>query len=203
MSECGCSIVLSPCEAHQATLDSGEETVHITVQFDDKYSRFKGNNHGVDLERVQRIELGIDGELMEFSEGTIADMLQKMSDERPFESEAFVLRALANALRGEDDHHRLILQHKKRGKFLSPTETEARHYQDISWLHTLANREKMGDKTEAGIAFIAEHWNVSRASVFAGIRRAEQYLKSGAEMFAKVPGGDNFRNPRPDKRRNA
>ena len=95
-----------------------------------------------------------------------------------------------------------FLWHKKRGKFLSPTETEARHYRDMSWLHTLAHREKMGDKTEAAIAFVAENWNVSRASVFAGIRRAEEYLRSGAKIFAKMPGGDNFRNPRPDKTRN-
>ena len=83
MSECSCLIQFEPCEAHKESLQSGDESVHISVEFHTKNSRFKGNNHRVNLERVQRIELGIDNELMEFSEGTIAEMFQQMADERP------------------------------------------------------------------------------------------------------------------------
>ena len=108
---------LDPCENHRANLISGEETAHISIRYDDRYSRFVGNKYRVDLERVQRIQLGIDSEPMEFSEVTIADMLQEVADERHFETEAFVLRALANALRGDDDHHHLVLKQNRPGKW--------------------------------------------------------------------------------------
>lgn len=202
--DCGCAIYLAPCEAHCKSLDSGEETVHVSVRFDTKYTRFAGNRHGVNLERVQRIELGIDNEPMAFDEATVAAMLQKLADERPYETEAFVLRALANALRGDDEHHRLVLKQKKPGKWESPTEFEANRNREMSWLYALGNFEKQGIKTEAAVAKIAEDFDVSRATVFAGVKRAEEFLDRawniGSEKPRFGPRPIHLANPRPAKR---
>jgi predicted 3-demethylubiquinone-9 3-methyltransferase (glyoxalase superfamily) len=154
--------------------------------------------HSVDLERVQRIHLGIDNEPMEFNETTLAKMIEDVADNCE-ENEAFTLIAIAAALRGSDSNHRLILKQRKPGRWESPTEHEAHHAQIFSWLHTLANREISGEKTEAAVAWIADRWGVSRASVFAGVKEAEEFLRSGSQIF---PGNANFKNPRPDKTRN-
>lgn len=202
--DCGCAVLFAPCEAHLEKMKSGEERVNIAVRFDDKYSHFAGNTHGVDLERVQRIELGIDSEPMEFNEGTIAYMLQALADDRPFETEAFVLRALVNALRGNDDHHRLVLRQKKPGKWESPTEHEERWNRDMSWLWTLGSLERAGMKTEAAIARISELSGASRAAVFAGVRSAEKRIHDAFWMFQpkgfQGPPPAHLCNPRPSKK---
>ena len=157
--------------------------------------------HHVNLERCQRLHLGLENEPMEFDATTLAAMVQDIANQCD-EHEAFILHAVSRALTGDDEHHKLTLQHQKRGKFLSPTESEKRFVQDMNWLFTLANRENMGDQTEAGIAFIVELSGASRASIFAGIRRAETFLKHGLETFPDSPGAAKFENPRPANKRN-
>ncbi|CCA93378.1 hypothetical protein [Novosphingobium sp. PP1Y] len=155
--------------------------------------------HRVNLERVQRIHQDIDTEPMEFSADSIAKMLDEIADQSDC-NVAFTLQAVSRALRGQDDHHVLILKQKKRGKFVSPTEHDNHHCRIMSWLHTLAMHEQDGVKTEAAVALIAENWGVSRASVFAGIKEAEDYLESGRTL--DWPSGEQtsaFTNPRPNK----
>lgn len=188
MSECSCSIAFAPCETHRATLESGEETVNITVRFDDKYSRFAGNAHRVNLERVQRIHLGVDSEPMEFSESTLATMLQDMADERPFETEAFVLRAVANALRGEDDHHKLVLRQRKRGAWKSPADDLVRHRQQVAWILRLGRLEAQGWQTDAAVHRIAETTGKSVSRVYAGIaeeRHWQRELRAMSSLMRK------------------
>lgn len=155
-------------------------------------------NHGVNLERVQRIHLGIDYESMDFTAETIASMLQDVADQCD-ENEAFAIHAVVRALQGKDDHHQLVLRQKRPGRFESPTEWEEKSNRNSKWLYWLAGREKKGWKTEAAIAEIAEQEGVSRATVFAGIREAEDSLARGNAIF---PDSGNFENPRPDKKRN-
>lgn len=167
--------------------------------FDDRILR----NHNVNLERVQRIHQEIDNEPMEFSADSIASMLDDIA-ERSDMNDAFTLHAVSRALRGLDEHHVLILKQKKRGKFVSPTDEEGEFSRNLSWLHTLALHERNGVKTEAAIAFIAERWSVSRASVFAGIKEAEDYLALGRSIdWPSNKAGDSFINPRPSKTKNA
>lgn len=151
-------------------------------------------HHKVELERVQRIHLGLDGEPMPFDAATIADMLQEVAD-RCDEDEAFTLRAVVNALRGEDDNHVLVLKRKMRGRYIPPDEHEAAHNRRDMWLAWLAHLEKSGMKTEAAVAAIAENQKVSRATVFSEIRAAEVFLDQGRKLI----GGENFDNPRPAK----
>jgi len=150
--------------------------------------------HRVGLERVQRIHLGLDDEPMEFNTGTIAQMLLEVADHCD-DGEAFTIRGVVNALLGVDENHVLTLQQRKRGKFVSPTESSAKHNRNQKWLHWLAHREREGIKTEAAVAEIAEVEGASRATVFAGIKAAEGFLQRGQSMFPESP---NFQNPRPN-----
>lgn len=151
--------------------------------------------HHVNLERVQRIHLDIEDEPMEFSAETIAQMLEDIA-EKCFEHEAFLIRGIINALIGEDHNHLLVLKHKRRGKFVSPTESSARHNRQRAMLYHLAELERQGVKTEAAVAELASLTGLSRASVFAEIRAAEQFLEHGLKMSMN---DDAFRNPRPAK----
>lgn len=147
----------------------------------------------VGLERTQRIFLGLDDEPMAFDETTIAGMLKKVaSDYDGLSDEFIVLHAVANALLGVDDDFKLKLTQKKRGKYKPPNVEQAEHERRISILHSVANLEKKGWKTEAAIARMQEIFGISRAAVFADIKAAEEFLKSGRDMF----GPDNFENPR-------
>jgi hypothetical protein len=151
--------------------------------------------HSVDLERVQRLHLGVDDEPMEFSADTIAAMLQEIADVCDPAS-AFELHAVVRALEGKDAHHRLELKQVRRGKFASPAEHFRRN---MDWLNALAALEEQGVKTEAAIATIAEQAKCSRASVFAGIKEAEEICEV---MRAADPSAGTV-NRRPAKRRNS
>ncbi|PSO13633.1 MULTISPECIES: hypothetical protein [unclassified Sphingobium] len=151
--------------------------------------------HTVNLERVQRIHLNLDSEVMDFSASSVANMISDVADQCD-EHEAFILRAVVNALNGNDDHHELVLRQKKRGKFVNPTVHQEKHDRQMKWLWWLAHRENAGIKTESAIAEISSSEGVSRATVFGGIRAAEKFLDIGREMF---PGNENFTNPRPAK----
>lgn len=147
----------------------------------------------VGLERTQRILLDIDDEPMDFDEASIARMLKNVaSNHDGLSSEFMVLHAVANALLGVDDDFRMKLIQKKRGKFKQPNVRQAEHERSMSILHSVANLEKKGWKTEAAVARMQEYFGISRAAVFADIKVAEEYLKSGREMF----GPENFENPR-------
>lgn len=154
--------------------------------------------HAVDLERAQRLHLGLDNEQMEFSATTIAEMVQDIAH-RCDENDAFTLHAVARALRGDDEHHWLQLKHKKRGRFVSPTDRERQFQRSMEWLRALARLELDGIKTESAVAKISEEWGVSRASVFQTIREAEAFLSQGARHF---PDNPYFVNPRPSNKRN-
>ena len=154
--------------------------------------------HHVNLERVQRIHLGLDGEPMEFSAYTLAEMLQDVADNCD-ETDAFTLHAVARALQGKDEYHTLTLQQKKRGQFEAPNKREEKHYRRRKWLAWLAHLERQGIKTEAAIMDIAEKEGVSRATVFAEINKAEEFLKTGREILAGLEDEGVFQNPRPAK----
>lgn len=200
--ECGCKfhIAHEPCENHRKSIEAGKERPHFTIEFRDKYSDWPANKHGVNLERVQRIHMGLDDEPMAFDEGSLADMLQDISDADPQGEAAFALTALANALRGKDDHHALTLKQKKPGKWQSPTELNAQWNREDSWLRTLGHWECEGMKTEAAVARIAELAGVSRASVFAGVRAAEKRLESAQQLFRADDLPPHLLNPRPAKK---
>jgi hypothetical protein len=151
--------------------------------------------HRVDLERVQRIHCGLDSEPMEFTAATIAEMLGEIAA-RCDEEDAFSLHAIVNALLGNDDHHELILRQRKRGKFVSPDKSETKRNRQQLWLHWLAGLERRGAKTESAVAEIAADQKVSRATIFAGVRAAEDFLETGRMIF---PDSANFANPRPVK----
>lgn len=147
----------------------------------------------VGLERTQRIFLGLDDEPMPFDESSVAEMLKTVASNYDGLSEEFmVLHAVANALLGVDDDFKMKLTQKKRDKYKPPNVNQAEHVRRVSILHSVANLEKKGWKTEAAIARMQERFGISRAAVFADIKAAEDYLKSGREMF----GPDNFENPR-------
>lgn len=158
--------------------------------------------HSVNLERVLRGHLGLIDEPMEFTAESIASMLEEIADECDPTS-AFELHAVVRALRGEDKHHRLVLQQVKRGKFVSPTERSQYSERALEWLRALAILEHDGLKTEAAVADIARRWQVSRASIFAGIKHAERLLEMGRsiERFSDSESGA-YVNPRPSKNEN-
>lgn len=149
-------------------------------------------NHGVDLERVQRIHLSLDSEEMTFTNETLAAMLEDVAANCD-EGDAFILRAVINALLGLDRHHVLTLKLKRKGKFVSPHEHELMSNRNKKWLWWLAKLETGGMKTEAAIMTIAEAEKVSRATVFGGIREAETFLNTGKQIF---PDSSAFDNPR-------
>lgn len=153
--------------------------------------------HGVNLERVQRIHLGVDSEEMEFSAQTLADMLQEIAD-RIDENDAFTIHAIVNALLGRDDHHELVLKQKKRGKFVNPTVHEAKRNRQMKWLWWLAHLENQGIKTESAVATIAKSEKASRAAVFNGVKEAEKFQAWGRDLAPDAPA---FQNPRPAKTR--
>lgn len=180
-----------------------DQRVHISLSYEDKYSLASMNGHGVGLERTQRIHQGIDSEPMEFSEETLAAMVQDLADDLGTGHKAFVLRAIANALSGRDDHHKLVLRQKKPGKWVSPTEYEESLNREMSWLWTLGAWEKQGMKTEAAVAKISELSGSSRAAVFAGVKKAEKFIHRA--FWGLKPKGfqgpppAHLCNPRPAK----
>lgn len=204
--ECGCKfhVTHDPCQHHRNAIEAGREYPHIAIEFRDRHSDWPANRHRVNLERVQRIELGLDSEPMPFNETTLADMLQSLADAEPTGNAAFALTALANALRGSDPHHALKLKQKRPGKWQSPTDTEAQWNREASWLWTLGAWEREGMKTEAAIAKIAELDGVSRATVFAGVKNAEERLEMAWSVYqAREDSGPrpaHLTNPRPVKK---
>lgn len=163
----------------------------VVDSLDEMYSA--ATDWQVGLERTQRLFLGIDDEPMAFDESTIAGMLKKLASNYGGLSDEFiVLHAVANTLLGVDDDFRMKLIQKKRGKFKPPNIEHDEHERRMSILHSVANLEKKGWKTEAAVARMQERFGISRAAVFAEIKAAEEFLKSGREMF----GPDKFENPR-------
>ena len=132
--------------------------------------------HGVSLERVQRIHLGIDAEPMAFSEETLASMIADIA-EQCGDDEAFVLHAVVRALRGEDDHHRLTLRQSRRGRWQSPTEDRVKHRQHLAWVIRLDRMKARGWPTEAAIHQIAQTTGKSVSKVYAGIAEEERYQR--------------------------
>lgn len=139
----------------------------------DRLNSVPMNRHSVNLERVQRCHLGIDDEPMQFDEASIADMLQDVADTLRYGSEAFVLRGIANALRGNDDHHSLVLRQVKRGKWKSPSERTERLTQQINWAIDLGKLEADGWQTDAAVHRVAELAGVGVSTVYAGIKEQQ------------------------------
>lgn len=134
---------------------------------------------------------------MEFSADTLARMIQDVANNCG-DADAFILHGIVRALTGEDGHHRLTLQQIKRGRFIPPDAHRAAHTRRQIWLHRLAHLERQGVKTEAAVTEIAKSEGVSRATVFSEVRKEEEWLQMGREIF---PDSDNFQNPRPVKGR--
>lgn len=185
--ECGCVIYfdLVPCAEHSASLESGDESLHVELSFEDKYSRAPLCRHGVGLERVQRSHLGIDDEPMLLSEATLADMLQDVADELRHGHAAFVIAAVANALRGADTHHKLTLHQTKRGKWLSPSDHTARKRQHLAWIIRLGRLQRDGWQTDAAVHRIAETTGNSVSRVYAGIAEENEW-QAEATKIAKA-----------------
>ena len=153
----------------------------------------------VGLERTQRILLGLDDEPMIFDEGSIAQMLKAVaSDHDGLSDEFMVLHAVANALLGVDDNFKLKLSHKKRGKFMPPNVREAELARSISILKSVQNLKEDGWKTEAAIAQMQGHFGISRATVFADINAAEEFLQI-AEEIAETVKSKNPKSNQSDK----
>ena len=182
--ECGCTVSYEPCEDHLKQCLKYDETPHLELSFKGKYSDWPQNKHGVDLERVQRIHLGIDQEPMDFSEESLAEMLQKLADERPTDEGAFVLRALANALRGKDDNHQLHLKQVKRGTWKSPSDELTRRRQAWAWMLRLERLKNEGWEREASIYRIAETTGNSVSTVYSRIAE-EKALQTKMQNFAE------------------
>lgn len=185
--ECGCTVTYEPCEHHREQCVQNDETPHLELSFKGKHSHWKANKHRVDLERVQRIHLDIDQEPMEFSEESLAQMLQTLADERPTEHSAFVLHAVANALRGEDENHRLFLKQTKRGTWNSPSDEHARRRQTLAWLVRLDRLRNEGWQIDAAIHRIAETTGNSVSTVYARIS-AERAFQDDIQSFVKSLG---------------
>lgn len=166
--------------------------LNLTPEARELAERATVRHHGVNLERVQRIHLGLDSEEMEFSNVTLAAMLADVA-ERCDDADAFTLYGFVSALLGNDRHHILTLKRTRKGKFVSPHERELTHNRNQKWLWWLAHLESKGMKTEAAVMTIAEAEKVSRATVFGGIREAEHWLETGQTLF---PKSENFENPR-------
>ena len=174
---CGCSVSLIPCETHRTSMENGDERAFIEVQYHDKYSHWAKNCHSVDLERVQRIELGLDDEPMEFDERSLAAIVQKVADDRPYELGAFILRAIANALRGEDANHKLVLRQTRRGTWKSPADRRAKGRQQLAWIIRLDRLRAEGWPTDAAIHRIAETTGNSDSTIYAGIAQQKAWQK--------------------------
>jgi len=158
--------------------------------------------HSIALEDVQRTHLGLTiNEEMEMSAESVAAMLQSIADEVSL-AKAIKIRSVVRALLGQDQGYRLELRQVKRGKHKLAHDFAAEREQNQRWLEELAAYERQGLKTEAGVAAIAEHWQVSRASVFAGIKSAESILEL-FRSFSQFLGEDpvDHDNPRPAKSR--
>ena len=183
--ECGCVVDYVSCDHHSIECVENGETPHIELSFRGKYSDAPLNKHSVDLERVQRIHLDIDQEPMDFSEESLAQMLQDIADDRPAGHQAFVLRAVANALRGEDSNHRLVLRQSRRGKWQSPSDDHARRRQTIAWMLRLDRLQNEGWQTDAAVHRIAETTGNSVATVYARIS-AERAWQKDIHGFAKA-----------------
>ncbi|MFN5084332.1 MAG: hypothetical protein ACK5EX_02475 [Novosphingobium sp.] len=164
----------------------------------DMLNRVNLRKHLVGLERVQRIHLGLDSEPMPFTAATLAEMIQDVADNCD-EHDAFTLHAVVRALRGEDEHFALVVKQRKRGKFTSPHEWEEAHNRDQHWLHWLAGLEEQGIKTEAAVHEIAEKSGASRATIFAAIKRAEDWIETTRQIFRSIEGAREISNPRPSK----
>lgn len=154
----------------------------------------------VPLQDVQRTFFGLEyHEPMEFSAESIAEMLQQIADASTT-GKAIAIHAVVRALRGLDEHHRLELRQVKPGKHKLSHHYAAEREQNQAWLERLAAYERDGMKTEAAVAAIAEEWGVSRASVFAGVKSAENMLGLVSSLEHHLGNdGLKFENPRPRK----
>lgn len=140
------------------------------------------NKHKVDLERVQRCHLELDDEPMQFDEQTLASMLQDLADESPFGHEAFVLRAFARALRGEDEHHKLVLRQTKKGRWKSPAERTAKIVQQATWLVAVHTLESEGWQTDAAVHQVAQDNGVSVSTIYAGLSEHAKWKSHMTEL---------------------
>lgn len=184
--ECGCEVLTKLCEQHERELAKDEKRLHVEVEFADKYDRWAANNHRVDLERVQRCHLGLDNEEMSFDEKSLANMLQELADNSPSHASTFAVRAIANALRGDDEHHALRLVQKKRGKWKSPAHDRTRHRQHLAWIWRLERLQEQGWGKEAAVHRIAETTGKSVATIYAGIAEERHWQQSMRELSLEI-----------------
>lgn len=147
------------------------------------------------LEYAQRDFLGLTDEPMEFSEKTIASVLEEIITETDFIPNRMFLRSLVRALRGEDIAFRLKLVGKARGKFKSAADqADEREFQHSVYMHVL-DRQIAGDPKEAAVASAAAHFKISRANVFKQMRDLDNWNanhKDFIESLSKILKEDPF-----------
>ncbi len=87
-----------------------------------------------------------------------------------------LLTAIVGALRGNDECHSLVLKQAKRGRSEKFDDSNESFFRSLDWYDWVAEAELANEKTEAVIADICAHEGVSRATVFAALKEAEEYL---------------------------
>lgn len=162
--------------------DDPEELTPAQLEILARLDSYPMNEHRVDLERVQRCHLELDDEPMRFDELTVAAMLQDLADESPFGHEAFVLRGVARALRGEDEHHKLVLRQTKKGKWESPADRSAKMIQHVSWLLEVDALESEGWQTDAAVHQVAAKYGQGVSTIYAGIKEHRDWQAHMKEL---------------------
>lgn len=136
----------------------------------------------VNLERHQRIFLGLDDEPMKFDAGTVGQLLVDIGTDLDDDYGLFI-RAVGSAFLGLDEHHVISLRNRKKGKFIDPSEHSRRHREIMHLEHVVLRFLDLGLQMKAAVSRTGEIFGRSRAWVFAALREA-QYFHETSEMVA-------------------
>ena len=131
----------------------------------------------VNLERYQRIFLGLDDEFMMFSGASVGHILVDIGNELSDDNGMFV-RAVGNALLGRDEHHVVTIQNRRKGRFVTPFERGQRHREILHVEYTVWQHLDLGLQMKAAVSRTGEIFGRSRAWVFAALREVGEFRES-------------------------
>ena len=142
----------------------------------------------VNLERYQRIFLGLDDEFMMFSGASVGHILVEIGNELADDNGMFV-RAVGDALLGRDEHHVVTIQNRRKGRFVTPFERSQRHREIFHVEFTVWQHLDLGLQMKAAVSRTGEIFGRSRAWVFAALREVGEFRESVKLMRVSMEFG--------------
>ncbi|QBM77406.1 hypothetical protein E2E30_17750 [Sphingomonas sp. AAP5] len=118
--------------------------------------------------------MDIDDEPMTFNNEIVGTILLEIGKGLDDDWGDFV-RAVGNAFLDRDEYHVVSLSQRKRGRFVSPTDSANRRHEVHNVTMAVMQFEVLGLQKKAAVSRVCEIYGRSRAWVFAALREQEEF----------------------------